>query len=124
MYGQTGGEFAPEFVDDTVYHPVKRWKRVQELMRHYWHRWIRERLPSLSARKKWKQCKQNIQEGDIVLVLSSNTPRGQWPLGRILDVYPGKYGHICVAKVQIGSQQFIRPISKLCPLEYDCHVKQ
>ena len=55
----------------------------------------------------------------MVLVLSPNTPRGQWPLGRILDVYPGKDGHTRVAKVQVGSQQFVRPISKLCPLEYD-----
>ena len=119
LYGQAGGQFAPESVDDTPYHPTKRWRRVQELMRHYWRRWIREWLPSLSARKKWQQCKQDLQEGDMVLVLSPNTPRGQWPLGRILDVYPGKDGHTRVAKVQVGSQQFVRPISKLCPLEYD-----
>ena len=76
-------------------------------MRHYWHYWIREWLPSFSARKKWQQPKQDLHERDVVLVLSPGTPRGPWPLARILEVYPGKDGHICVAKVQVGQHQLI-----------------
>ena len=52
LHGQIGGQFAPTAVDDTQFHPRKRWRRVQELVRHFWHRWIREWLPSLGARKK------------------------------------------------------------------------
>ena len=39
-------------------------------------------------------------------------------LGRISDVFPGKDNHVQVAKGQIGDQEYIQPISKLCPLEY------
>ena len=46
-----------------------------------------------------------------------NTPCGHWPLGRIVEVYQGKDGHVRVAKVQVGKSQLTRPISKLCPLE-------
>ena len=111
---------------------------TSELMRHYWHRWIREWLQSLSVRKKWQQHKQDLQ-GDVVLVLSPDTPCGHWPLGRILILevhpgkddhvrvaypgkdchvrvaHPGKDGHVRVAKEQLGRHQLIRPISKLCP---------
>ena len=53
LHGQIGGQFAPMSVDDTQYSPRKRWRRVQELVRHFWKRWLREWLPGLSARKRW-----------------------------------------------------------------------
>ena len=33
------------------------------------------------------------------------------------DVFPGKDNHVRAAKVQIGDQEYIRPISKLCLFE-------
>ena len=95
----------------------RRWRRVQELVRHFWHRWIREWLPALNVRRKWLTVERNIQVDDVVLVMSPKTPRGHWPLGRIIEVYPGKDGHVRVAKVQVGKEEFLRPITKLCQLE-------
>ena len=31
----------------------------------------------------------------IVLVVSLDSPRAHWPLGHVIDVYPGKDGRIC-----------------------------
>ena len=42
LFGQVGRQFAPESVDETTFNPKKRWRTVQELVRHLWHRWIRE----------------------------------------------------------------------------------
>ena len=53
LQGQMGGKFAPEVDQETCYNPKKRWRRIQELTRHFWHRWMTEWIPSLSARKKW-----------------------------------------------------------------------
>ena len=119
LHGQMGGEFAPEVIDEVGYDPKRRWRRVQELVRHFWHRWHREWIPSLSPRQKWFKMKKDIQPGDIVLVVSSDTPRGRWPLGRILEVYPGKDGHIRSVRLQVGEKQYSRPIVKLCPLELE-----
>ena len=41
LFGQVGGVFAPESVDETVFSPRKRWRRVQELVKHFWKRWFR-----------------------------------------------------------------------------------
>ena len=117
LFGQVGGQFAPESVDETTFNPRKRWRRVQELVRHFWHRWIREWLPALNARKKWLTVERDIEVDDVVLVISPKTPRGHWPLGRIVEVYPGKDGHVRVAKVQVGKEELLRPITKLCQLE-------
>lgn len=119
LHGQMGGQFAPQSADLTEFSPRRRWRRVQELVRHFWHRWLREWLPRLTARKKWFQPSRDIQVGEVVLVISPDTSRGNWPLGRVLAVYPGQDGHIRVAKVQVGRNALMRPVSKLCPLECD-----
>lgn len=92
-------------------------EKSPELVRHFWHRWIREWLPALNVRRKWLTVERDIQVGDGGLVISRKTPRGHWPLGRIVEVYTGKDGHVRVAKVQVRKEEFIRPITKLCQLE-------
>ena len=64
---------------------------------------------------KWTDVVKALKKGDIVLVLEPNLARGKWPLGRIVDTYPGKDGHSQVVKVQYGEKTG-RPIHKLVPL--------
>ncbi|XP_071963874.1 uncharacterized protein [Antedon mediterranea] len=62
LHGQMGGNLAPESIlDTTVVNPRKRWRRVQELMRHFWNRWLREWLPALNQRKKWREPKRDLR---------------------------------------------------------------
>ena len=117
LQDQNGGQFAPTSVDETQFNPGKRWRRIQELVRHFWHRWLREWLPGLSARKKWHRERQDVQVGEVVLLISPDTPRGKWPLGRVLEVYPGDDGRVRVVKVQVGQGTLIRSVTKLCSLE-------
>ena len=63
------------------------------------------------------KTQRNLQVRDIVLLISADAPRGQWPLGRVIEVYPGEDGRVRVAKVQVGCSTLTRSISKLCPLE-------
>uniref|UniRef100_A0A8W8P1X9 CCHC-type domain-containing protein n=1 Tax=Magallana gigas TaxID=29159 RepID=A0A8W8P1X9_MAGGI len=66
LHGQVGGLFAPETVDTTKFNPRKCWRRIQELVRHFWHRWMREWLPGLNVRKKWNRTCKDISEGNFV----------------------------------------------------------
>ena len=54
-----------------------------------------------------------------MLVISPDTSRGNWPLGRVLEIYPGQDGHVRVVKIQVGEGTLIRPVKKLCPLELE-----
>ena len=54
-----------------------------------------------------------------MLLVSPDSPRAHWPLGRVIDVYPGKDGQIHSVKLQVGDKQLVRPVVKLCPLELD-----
>ena len=77
LYGQLGGTFVPDSDDDTQFNLKKRWRRVQELIRQFWQRWLKEWIPSLNSRKKWNSEKDDFKVGDVVLALSTDTPQGQ-----------------------------------------------
>ena len=64
--GQLGGMFAPETSKEEAYCPLKRWRRVQELTRHFWKRWLQEWIPSLSPRQKWYEVRNNLKVGDVI----------------------------------------------------------
>ena len=117
LHGQVGGQFAPDSVDIEPFNPWKRWRLVQELVRHFWARWLKEWLPALNSRKKWYAEKRDIAIDDIVLVMATDTPRGKWPLGRVVQTYPGPDGRVRTVDVKVGSGTMRRPIIKLCPLE-------
>ena len=51
------------------------------------------------------------------MVLSTESKQGKWVFGRISDVFPGKDNHVQVAKVKTEGQEYIPPISKMCPIE-------
>ena len=119
LHGQIGGQFAPESCDETAFNHRKRWRRTQELVRHFWSRWLQEWVPTLNTRRKWYRDQRNVRVGDVMLVVSTDTARGKWPLGRVLEVYPGKDGHVRVAKIQVGNGTLMRPVTKLCPLELE-----
>ena len=119
LHGQIRGHFAPSSVDHTQYNLRKRWLRIQELVQHFLHSWLREWIPTLSARKKWHREHRDVQVGEIVIVISPDTTRGNWPLGRILEVYPWTDGRVRVAMVQVGEGTLVRSVNKLCPLECD-----
>ena len=50
LHGQLGGTFAPKVIDEVAFNPRKGWRRVQELVGHFWYRWLSEGLPSPSGR--------------------------------------------------------------------------
>lgn len=52
LQGHLGDRFVPETVDSTGFNPRRRWRRVQELVRHFCHRWLKEWLPSLNTEQK------------------------------------------------------------------------
>lgn len=103
----------PEFLQKDE----SEWRRIQELIRHFWNRWLKEWLPSLQTLKKWHKVQPDLKINDVVIVMSSDMPRAQWPLGRITRVHKSRDGHVRAANVLMNGKELVRPITKLCPLE-------
>ena len=92
----------------------KLWKRIQFYADQFWKRWVKEFLPTLLPRSKWLELKRNVSINDVVLIVDENTPRSQWPLGRIVKTYPDSKGIVRTVSIRTRSTEQKRPISKVC----------
>ncbi len=85
--------------------------RVQE----FWRRWSREYLNTLQQRNKWMWKKENVKEGDLVLLMEESPP-AVWKMGRIEKLHPGDDDLVRTVTVKTATSSFKRPIVKLIPL--------
>ena len=79
---------------------------------------------TLFSRRKWNQRRDNIALDDIVLIVDTFLPRGQWPMGRVVKLYPDSVGVVRVVDVKSSNGILRRSISKLCVIvRADCEEK-
>ena len=95
----------------------KRWRQTQVIINQVWVRWLREYLSTLIARKKWNQSTHNVKVGDLVLVVDEKTQRGDWPLARVMKIFPGKDDTVCVCEVKTKAGVYKKPVARLALLE-------
>lgn len=93
-----------------------RYKLLGQLISSFWRRWSTEYLSSLQERFKWNKNNAELKVGLLVLIKSENTPVLSWPMGKIVELFPGKDGIARVASVRTSRGIFKRPAVKLCPL--------
>ena len=67
LCGQAGEQLAPEVVDEIDFHPPRRWLRLQQLIKGFWKRWLREFLLMLNAPRKWTEESKDLTVGAVVL---------------------------------------------------------
>ncbi|XP_037579510.1 polyamine-modulated factor 1-binding protein 1-like [Dermacentor silvarum] len=66
---------------------------LRRLTENFWKRWTKEYLLQLrSAHFCDTRSKNNVKEGDVVLVHAENLPRQMWQLARVIEVYAGEDG--------------------------------
>ena len=121
---------------ETTSSSQKRHILAQELITHFWNRWLREYVPNLIERRQWLRPRRNLAVNDLVLVVTPNSPRGTWPIGRVTRVIAGPDGVVRSADVkvtralplkrnqspsniQVSSHIYNRSVHKLCLLEED-----
>ena len=92
---------------------TKSWKTSQILGQHFWNRFIREYLPNQQKRSKWHKVNQNLKVHDLVWILEDFTPRGLWPLAKVIEVYPGSDKVVRSVKIKTAYGEKIRPVLKL-----------
>ena len=94
-----------------------KWKSVQAATSMFWTRWLKEYLPLLTERQKWTKEERNLKVGDLVIIQQKGLKRCNWPLGRVIEVYPGKDNVVRSVKVKNSSGVLVRPSASLCLLE-------
>ena len=87
-------------------------------LQQFWKRWRRELLPCLNVRRKWVHPEHNLKRDDVVFIAEHKDNRGERPLGRGTEAYPGDDGLVRVVKVWSKNKEYTRLEDRLCPLGY------
>ena len=98
------------------------------LAQKFWQSWIEGYLPTLQGRNKWREIRQNLTPGQLVLVADAEDicKRGTYRLGRIHSVHPQiRKGKEIVRRATLavlknsgsGKVEYVlRDLSKLAPV--------
>lgn len=94
-----------------------QWKLVQILANNFWTKWKQQYLQNQQSRTKWCEERNNLKQGDIVLLKDNDLARNQWAVGVIQETFPSEDGRIRKVSVRItknnNSCTYTRPITEL-----------
>ena len=93
----------PGIFDEDDLHSQRRWRQAQYMANIFWKRLVKEYLPNLQQQQKWNTTRPNLKIDDLVLIMDKSYSRGQWPLGRVVEVFPGEDGLVRAASVKTSS---------------------
>lgn len=98
---------------------LSAWQRIARLQQDFANRWRQEYFSEQQRRNKWAGTHRSMKIGDLVLIRSDTAPACRWPMGRIIQVFPGPDGHVRTCKIKTEQTEIERPITKLCLLPID-----
>ncbi|XP_062711079.1 uncharacterized protein LOC134289096 [Aedes albopictus] len=99
---------------------LNHFQATQRSVTDLWKRWSKEYIGLLHQRPaKWRKTPTEFRVGTMVLVKKDDVPSKQWPLGRVVAVFPGNDNIVRVVDVrtQLGVRR--RATSELCVLPTD-----
>ena len=106
-------------VDD--FNHRKRYRRAQAYANAIWSRWLQEYVPSLNKTTKWNiPSPEKLRTGDLVWIWESNSPRGYYPMARIVSLNYGKDSVARSANLRTQSGRCTRPLVNLVPVLDSC----
>ena len=103
----------PEFLNTIPTDPRTRHQLVKTVANEWWDLWMANFAPNLQQRGKWFKPRENVAEGDIVLLIDKDRHRSQWCMGKVSEVYPGTDGKVRSVQVKAETGLYVRPITKL-----------
>ncbi|XP_055588978.1 uncharacterized protein LOC129741278 [Uranotaenia lowii] len=92
------------------------WNHNRHLVDIFWHRWVKEYLPTIARRTKWFEETKPLEPGTLVVIIDE-TIRNGWIRGRVVGVTKGADGRVRRATVQTSKGLVTRPVAKLAVLD-------
>ncbi|XP_054721262.1 uncharacterized protein LOC129231039 [Uloborus diversus] len=95
----------------------RRARYRQRLRRDVRNRFRKEYLGQLRQFALKKRKSDPVKIGDIVLLEDMTRKRINWPLAKVVEIFPGKDDIVRLAKVKTENGMLLRPVQRLYPLE-------
>ena len=95
----------------------ERYARLQAYSDAIWGRRLKDYVPTLNRRAKWStQSDKQLKTGDFVWIVEATSPRGYYPLERVVKLHFGSDAVARSAEVRTKSGNLVRPVVKLAPV--------
>ncbi|XP_038122414.1 uncharacterized protein LOC119771097 [Culex quinquefasciatus] len=115
----------PDYTDVPT-NRLQHYQQLQQLVQQHWKRWRREYISQLhNQNQKFPQATQ-LKAGQMVILKEDNKAAIEWPLARIVEVYPGPDGVVRVVKLRLpNGAVYKRQSARVCllPFEKDSAVQ-
>jgi hypothetical protein len=85
------------------------YRQVQERVDEFWQKWMLLYTQYLQKRHTQRMNNKNLEVGDLVLMMDKPTPRGQYPLARVVKVFPDDLGCVRRVRVMTANANKLRP---------------
>ncbi len=95
----------------------ERFEIMQQRMKLFWSRWSKEYLRSLPPTVPNSKVQGKLKLGSVVLIKEDNIPKIRWPLGRVIELHPGKDDIVRSVSVKTAKGVIKRSIQCLRDLE-------
>jgi hypothetical protein len=108
-HGHLGGEVAPEADIEDLRNLPKRWALMQKHFSKYAKELNKGFQAQVLGSHKWAKMVKEIKVGTLVLVMSDNDKRYNWPLGLVTEVHRSKDGIVRAVAVRTKCMEGQRP---------------
>lgn len=114
LRGQIYSDLAPLVAQGSDY--SLKYQKYNQIMGTFWKRLMFELTTYLRSYSKWSAVKRDVAEGDIVVHLEDQNPRGKFPLARVESVVKGTDNHVRRIRIFDGRSYYDRSISNIAIL--------
>ena len=99
-----------------VSHLGARHRYLENTLKDLWTRFNREILLDYRSRGKWYLQLHEFKPGELVLVLDTGNPPGQWRVALVTKTQPGPDGLVRAVTIRTPTGEYDRGVHSLVPL--------
>lgn len=94
---------------------------MQQRLDIFWSRWSNDYLKNLPTSVRGSKVCGKIEYGSVVLIREDNTPRLKWPMGLVVETYPGEDKVVRTVLLKTAKGKIVRSVQRLHDLEIVHH---
>ncbi|XP_049869459.1 uncharacterized protein LOC126369201 isoform X2 [Pectinophora gossypiella] len=109
--------FPEQDLTDIPTNKLHFWEQCTKIKQNFFKQWQKQYLSMLQNRPKWKTSTPNIDVGTLIILRDNNIMPFQWPMARVVKLYPGNDNKVRAFDVKMPNGNVVRTsITKVCPL--------
>ena len=95
----------------------RRYEAGRIIAKDFWSAWTQLYIPNVIERRQWLKERRNLVVGYFIYLTGPDLTPGEFPLGRVVEVFPGSDGVMWSVRVKTAFSEYVRPVARLALAE-------